>query len=257
MATKLYLPNLLEYIYDCIVEKGFKHLFNRLDREDFLKVKNEAKARKFAEHGNMEDKILLLSKLGIGVGLVFWNREREGMKKVQDVIIANIGADQTNLTKTIIKEKTFAARDIDFIKSLVTMSAASMSKVYSVNRKFLHIKDSAHNLKTRTLINKFEAEKNLEWYSQTIQQALDIEPILEGFKIDILQFRVLLYLHTSPNGATKNNIARKLNKSNITGMINKMYKINLVSFGLNNKEIILIDVYGVIILEQIFSKFPS
>jgi len=256
MATKLYLPNLAEYIYHCILEKGFKFLFNRLDLDDWRKVKNEARATKFAEHANIEDKILLMSKLGYGAGLVFWNREREQMKRVQDVIIANIGIEQTKLTKILIEEKSFCARDIDFIKSLVTMSKASMSQVYSINRRYYTIKDNAHNLKTRTLISKMEAEKNLEWYSNTIQQVFEIESILEAFQIDILKFRTLLYLQTSPNGATKDHIARKLNRLNVVAMINEMDRNNLVSFDLTNKNIVQIDVYGVMVLEQIFAKFP-
>lgn len=254
MATKLYLPNLLEFIYHSIIEKGFKSLFNRLDREDFLKVKNESKSRIFAEFANLEDKIILMSKLGMGCAVVFWDKEKEKKSKVEDIVIGYIDTSENDLTKLLVKDKVFSCRDIDFIRSLQTMSNAAMSTVYSINRRFLNIKEGA--IKTRTLVNKLEAERNLEWYSKTIQFALDVETVLEAFKIDMLQFRTLLYLQNLPNGATKENIAKKLNRVNITGMINKLYNSNMVAFSLSNKNIVTIDVYGIMILEQIFIKFP-
>lgn len=254
MATKLYLPNLLEFIYHSIVEKGFKHLFNRLDREDFVKVKNESKARIFAEFANLEDKIILMSKLGMGCSIVFWDKDKEKKSKVEDIVISYIDTPENDLTKLLVKDKVFSCRDIDFIKSLQTMSKSSMSYVYSINRRFLHIKEFA--LKTRTLVNKLEAEKNLDWYSKTIQMAFDIESMLEGLKIDVVQLRILLYLHTATNGATKENISQKLGRLNITGTINEMYDSNMVSFSLTNKNIVSIDVYGIMILEQIIAKFP-
>jgi len=256
MATKIYLPNLLEFIYHSIVEKGFKHLFHRLDRQDFLKVKNESKARSFAEFGNLEDKMIIMSKLGMGCAVVFWDKEKQRNKKVEDILIGYLDTDENELTKQIVKDKVFVCRDIDIIKSLQTMSQSSMSKVYSINRKFLEIKDHSEKFNTRTLVNKLQAEKNLEWYSKTIQFALDIEAILEPFKIDLLKFRTLLYLQNLPNGSTKDNISRKLNRVNVTGMINELYDNNMVSFNLSNKNIVTIDVYGIMILEQIFAKFP-
>lgn len=254
MATKLYLPNLLEFIYHSIVEKGFKHLFNRLDREDFLKVKNDAKARSFAEFGNLEDKIILMSKLGMGCAVVFWDKEKEKKTKVEDIVISYIDTPENDLTKLMVKDRVFACRDIDFIKSLQTMSKSAMSYVYSINRRFLTVKDGA--IKTRTLVNKLEAEKNLDWYSKTIQMAFDIESMLEGLNIDVVQLRILLYLHTSVNGATKDSISKNLGRVNITGTINEMYDSNLVAFDLTNKNIVTIDVYGIIILEQVIAKFP-
>lgn len=255
MATKLYLPNLLEFIYHCIIEKGFKFLFDRLDREDWLKVRNESKVRTFAEQANLEDKMILLSKLGIGCAVVFWDKEKEKKKKVENVVIGYVDTDENDLTKQIIKDKVFACRDIDFIKSLLTMCRSAMSNVYSVNRKYYQIKENA-GLKTRTLVNKLEAESGLEWYSKTIQFVYEIEPILEHFKINVAQFRILLCLHLSPNGATKDHLQKKLDRINIQGMLNDMYEANMVSFSQNNRNVVNIDVYGLMILEQIFSKFP-
>lgn len=254
MATKLYLPNLLEFIYHSIVEKGFPYLFKLLDREDMQKVKNESKARSFAEFANLEDKIILMSKLGMGCAVVFWDKEKQKKTKVEDVVIGYINTPPENLTQQLVKDKVFACRDIDFIKSLQTMSNASMSYVYSINRRFLTIKDTA--IKTRTLVNKLEADKNLDWYSKTIQAAFDVESILEGLKIDVIQLRILLYLHTCINGANKDSISKKIGRVNITGIINEMYDSNLVAFNLTNKNIVTIDVYGIMILEQIIAKFP-
>ena len=39
MATKLYIPNLLEFIYGYIIGKGKTKVFDLLGREDFKKVR--------------------------------------------------------------------------------------------------------------------------------------------------------------------------------------------------------------------------
>lgn len=254
MATKLYLPNLCEFIYDNIIKKGFDYLFQKLDREDFLKVKNESKVKSFAENANLEEKIILLSKLGVGCAVVFWDKDKEKHKKVEDVVIGYIDTNPNDLNKLIIKDKVFAARDIDFIKSLSTISHTCFGKVYSINRKFLQLKQNA--FKPRQLENKLEAERNLDWYSKTISFAYDVEETLEAFKIELIHFRIMLYLHTLPNGATKENIAKKLNRANVTGMLNEMHSKNMIRLSGHNKNIASIDTYGIILLDQVFAKFP-
>lgn len=255
MSTKMSLPNLREFVFDCIVSKGKNFLFDTLDREDFLKVKTESKIRKFAEHANMEDVDLLMSKLGMGCARFYWDRDKEFNKKVHEVVLAYLEYDQKDLTQVIIKEKTFACLDIDFIKALQTISKISTSKTYTVNRKYLKIRDSAEKF-TRTLVNKLQAEKNLEWYCQTIDHAYDIEPSLESFGLDLLKFRVLIYLNTLQNGATKDNISRKLSRVNVTGMLNEMYDKNLVELSGENKSVVTIGVNGVMTLDRLLSKFP-
>lgn len=118
------------------------------------------------------------------------------------------------------------------------------------------MKENAGSLKSRTLQNKLEADAALEWYSKTLQAAFEIEPLLEQFKINILHFRILLYLHTAPNGATKEWLQKKLDRINIAGAINEMYDKNLIDYSLTNKNVVMIDSYGLIILDQIFTKFP-
>ena len=148
----------------------------------------------------------------------------------------------------------FAARDIDFIKSLQTIAHTCNSHVYSVNRRFLAIREKS--ISTKILSNKIEAEKNLQWYAETILFGLDIEPMLEAYDIGIIEFKILLQLHTAPNGVSFDYLSGKLRRSNITGMVNRMYKKNMLTFNINNENIILIDVYGITLLQQIFNKFP-
>lgn len=255
MATKFYLPNFLEFIYDGIKSRGENFLFNRLQREDWLRVKNESRIRSFAENANLEDKLLLLSKLNYSCAIIVWDNEKIKTKKVEDVMIAYIDTDPNDVSKQIIKDKVFAFKEIDFIRSMQTFCKASMSKLYSINRRFLHIRENA--IKTRVLQNKFEAEKNLQWYSETVQFALSIETILEAFSIDLLKFRILLHLHTAPNGATKENIQRTFSRVKIERIINDLYKCNMVKFDLHNDNIVHIDVYGLMVIEQIFNKFPN
>ncbi len=256
MPTKLFLPNLLEFIFHSIVEKGFNYLYERLDRDEWQKVKTNGRAISFAENATLDDKIILMSKLGKGCAIIFWDKEKEKQKKVEDIIMCYVDTPESDLAKQIVKDKVFACRDIDFIKSLQTVSNVSMSKGYAINKKYTQIRENSLSLKSRTLTNKIDAERDLNWYVQTIQHGFDLEAILEGYKIDLLQFRILLYLHTSPNGARKESIARKVNRVNVTGCIQEMFEVNLVDFRNGDKEVVSIASYGVMVLMKIINTFP-
>lgn len=251
MGQKISLYNLCEYVYDAIIKKGNNFLFDRLDREDYLKVRSASKIKYFAEHSYLDDIFIMLSKIGIGVGIVLWDKEAEKQKKVQDVLIAYNELDTKDVTKQIIKDKVFSSVDLDIIKGLQTISKSSNSSVYGINRKYLAIKDYA--FKPRTLVTKLEAERNLDWYSKTIDFALNINQELEAFKINDVQFKVLVYLHTCPNGATKDNLKRKLSKTHINEILTPMYQMNMVSIDENT---VSIAIYGLMVIEKIYNKFP-
>ncbi len=254
MATKFYLPNLLEFIYGFILSKGRNTLFNLLDKDDFRKIKDESTVRKFAQYENIEDKMIMLSKMGMGAALVFWDKEKQHKKRVEDIVIAYIDTDPNDLARTLVKDYVYVARDIDLIKSLQTMSHASNGRGYSINRRFLSIR--ARSISTKILSDKIEAEKNLQWYSETVLFALEIEPYLEQYDISLIDYKILLNLHSAPNGVTLNYLVKKLRRSNITGIVNRLYKKNMLCFHLENENVVLIDVYGITVLQQIFNKFP-
>lgn len=251
--ARIYIPNFFEYIFDFIERKGIRFLFDRLTRPDFLKVKDVSRIRQFAEKSTIDEKMILCSKIGMGCAIVFWDKEKEKTKLVQDVLIAYMDVAEHDLPKQIAKDRVYVSVDIDFIKALQTVSKASHSNAYAVNRKYLEIKKNSESFNTRSLVKKLEADRNLEWYSKTIQYAFDLPEILEVFKISLVQFRILLYLHTLPNGATKDNIARKMG-INIVKTITPMYEMNMIAFGRDGE--VTIDVYGIMVLEQIFCKFP-
>ncbi len=254
MATKLYLPNLLEFIYGFILSKGRNTLFNLLDKDDFRKIKDESAVRKFSQYENIEDKMILVSKMGMGAALVFWDKEKQHKKRVEDIVITYIDTDPNDLAKTLVNDYVYVARDIDFIKSLQTMSHVCNGRGYSVNRRFLSIR--AKSISTKILSDKIESEQNLQWYSETVLFGLEIEPMLEVYDISLLDYKILLNLHSSPNGVTFNYLIKKLRRSNITAIINRLYKKNMLTYNLTNENIILIDIYGITVLQQIFNKFP-
>ena len=249
--AKVSLLNLSEYIYDAITSKGSNFTFERLDREDFLKVKNRTKIKSFSENASLDDLMIMMAKLDSGCCLFFWDKEKQHLKKVHDIIMVYADTDPKDASKVIIKDKVFATCDIEIIKGLQTISKVSNSKVYSINKKYSALKDNAQ---PTLLQNKLEADRNLEWYSKTIDFALNISIELEKFKIDDVQFKILVYLHTCPNGATVHNIMRRLGRANITGLINKMQALNMVA--IKDGHVVNIGVYGIMVIERLYAKFP-
>lgn len=254
--TKLFLQNFFEFLFDFITKKGNTFLFERLSREDYLKINTTHKVKQFVEKVNLEDKLLTLSKLGIRTALIIWDEQNQKTKKVEDVLVAYIDVPAHELSKQIIKDKIFGMMDIDLIKSAQYVSKVSNSKNYILNRKYLNVK---HNqmVKTRLLAQKLEAEDNFDWYVDTIQFALGLEPMLEGFGIDLDQFKILLYLHNCPNGATIEHLRSKVQKPTYTTrLLGKMRELNMIQYDPRNKEVTMIATNGIVVLHQIISKFP-
>lgn len=239
---------MMEYLYDLIVRKGFKFLFKRLETADYRKVRNAKMVRAFLQKESLEDKITLLLKLGAGCAVVFWDNDRE-VKTLRDLLIGMENPSE-DLSRRMIEERVFCTSDVDIIRLLQTMSKVCNSTTYAVNRKYYEIKNKSHNT---SLSKKLQAEKNLEWYSKTIQFSLGIAGVLEPFDISPVHFRILVYLHTLPNGATVAAIARNVDRLKISTYLKQLDEMNMIRW---QGEVISIDVYGIMILEQIFAKFP-
>lgn len=253
--TKLFIPNLLEFIYDCFRSRTKEFMFERLEREELKKVKNPSKIKIFADKENIEQKLLLLSKLNFGVCLIIWDKEKLKTSIVHDALIAYLETDPKDITKQIINDKIFATSSTDMIKATQVMSKISHSKVYSVNREFLTISKTREHLKTRTLTNKLEADDNFKWLVNVMDKCFELEPYLEKFKITLVQFRILLFLQNLPNGATLNSLIAKIGNKRLGAQLNGMYKMNMITYDLQNKDIVLIDTMGMICIEQVIANF--
>jgi hypothetical protein len=257
--TQLYLQNLFEYLYDFIIKKGNAFLFSRLEREEYLKVGKPASIMRFVENASLEAKLLLCSKLGLRTALVMWEDENGKTRRVEDVFVGYVDVAADEMPRLLVKDHVFAAMDIDFVRALQYVSRASNSKYYSVNRKYLSVKSLSRKVNTRGLVDKLEAEANMEWYINTIHYALNIEAALEPYGINVNQFKILLYLHNCPNGAVGSSIRVKAGSSSHggTGMaIKKLQLLNMVQYDPRNKAIVLLSTYGLMVLEKIISRFP-
>ena len=251
--TKFFIPNMLEFIYDALVSKPKDFIFDRLSRDELKKINTSAKAKSFAEKANIEDKQILMAKLNYGCATIFWDKDKVKTNNVHDVLISYLELDPKDLNKTIIRDKIFAIMPRDFIRALQVISKASNSNTWSVNKKYLDISHTREFLKTRKLVHKFEAESNLKWLVGFMDATLSLEGVLEGYKINIDQFRILLYLQNAPNGATKNNIKNKIGKQ-VAKLIADMYQMNMVEYDPKNDDVILIDTMGSLLIDQILSK---
>lgn len=259
--ARLFIPNFFEYIFDFLERRGRKFLFDRLNREDYRKVRDAVRIRRFAEKSSIDEKIELLGKIGMNYCMLFWDKDNMKNKNVQNTLLAYGQLPKDMLPKILAKDKVFALLDIDVIRSLQTVGRASNSNTWSVNRRYLAVRHS--NISCRTLEMKLEADRNLLWYSQTIQAVFNVETTLDVFNINLLQFRILLFLHTNPNGATRRAVYRQIGKPGLNRLIDEMYEMNMVTYIIDtgvstSKEdrVIGIDTYGIIILQQIFERFP-
>lgn len=255
--SKLLIPNLLEFLYDCFDSRTKDYLFERLTREELKKVKSKSKIKLFVERAPLEDVAILLSKINCGFGWVIWDNEKVTKTTVKDILIANLEMQGADLTRHIIKSKIFATQSIDIIKSLQVTSKASHSKMWSVNRKYLEIsKFRRPEYNPRNIENKLQAEETLKWYTQTIGAVLKLAPLLEHYKISVTHFQLLLFLQNCPNGATMDTLKKEVNNStNFRAMILRMHRLNMIEIGAD-KNIVSLGVNGYVTVDAIISKLP-
>jgi hypothetical protein len=249
--TKFFIPNLLEFMYDCFSSRTKEFLFDRLSREELKKVDKKTKIKSFVENASLEEKQIMLSKLGFGCATIIWDKEKVKTNKVHEVLISYLDVDQKDLARTVINDKIFATVSTDLIRSIQVVSKVNSSKVWKLNKEYLQLNRDI--FKTRVLVNKMEADKNLNWLVSKMDNLLGVEPMLEQYKINLTQFHILLFLQNCPNGATIQTIKKKMNKQ-VTTLIEKMYQMNMVDYDGGNKEVITIDTMGLILVEQIISK---
>jgi hypothetical protein len=256
--AKIYIPNLLEFIYDRFVTRTSEYLFDRLSRAELKKVRSKGRIKAFAEKGSFEDIAIMLSKINVGVAIIIWDKENEKRECVKDILISQLEVDPKDLTRHLIKSKIFATQSIDIIRSLQVVSKSCNSQTWGINRKFLELsKIKSDHFKPRNLVSKFEAEKNLTWYVETMSAMInDLPALLEHHKIEIVHFNILLYLQNAPNGATVDAVNQKLNTPRgFKNMLNKLHQANMIDYS-PDKTVISIGVNGLIVIDAIISKLP-
>lgn len=255
--TKLFIQNLFEYLFDFLDKKPPSFLFNRLERDDYLKIKTTAKMKRFIENSPLEDKLLMCMNTGMRGAIVLWDAEKEGNKKVQDVLITYLDTPAHELPKELSKSKVFAAMDIDFIKSIQFVAKASNSNQYSINRKYLKVKENSKQFKSRLFSDKLEAENNLDWYVNTIQHAIGLEEIIETYGLTMDYLKILLYLYVCPNGATRENISKKINKQRGLFLLERMKQLTLIKNDPRIANVYIISPHGIMVLDKVVSNFPE
>lgn len=253
MAT-FFSENLLQYIFDAIKSRGNQFLFERLARNEYLKIKTDIKLKAFIKKASVEEVVLLLSKLGYGYVQFFWDKEKNSKLKIKDLLVREIKS--SNLSEVMIKEKVFANSGNDLIQALQVISNTGASNTYTLNRKYIDLHNKIGNIKLSVTEDKRKAEQALVWTASMARKILGLEIELENYGISREAFMLLCLLQEHKPGASLPKIIELLMVSERQAklLIRKLYSKNMIDRAIGYTDAYVLDSMGFICVQQILSK---
>lgn len=248
---------MLEFLYDAIQSRGSEYIFEKLDRDDIVKLKNSKAIRKYIEKEKFEDILILLSKLNYGINITVYDKEKIKGRKVQDVMASYMGLDDLATTKMIVKEKLFSVMDFDIINTMITASRASNSKVYSVNQKFTEISNICGKMSNRALQEKTNADSAVDWLCNLFVNTIDLIDTIDALKITKLEAKMIASLYQNKAGITVDTLRDMLNISGVLKVAMNMEKKGLVYIKKPEKHTVYLSTMGVLLIEKIINKITA
>jgi len=126
-------PVINEFVFDCLMTSTVESRKNLTDR--YLRAARHSKtATAFANSSTFEEKVILLSKLGINFAWVFNVDE----KKVREMMKDN-RYEQQNVINHMIENKAIVVSDKQFMQYLGLLSSNVHSETWVMNREFLKV----------------------------------------------------------------------------------------------------------------------
>jgi len=122
-----------EYVYDCALE-------STIDKKRFLNGKlmgttaTKKKLRQFTVNSSIEDKILMLGKLGMPCAIIF-NCDREKLAQLKKRVK---GMSNNKISEILVKEEIFAFTDKELLMFAGVMASNCHSETALLNRDYLN-----------------------------------------------------------------------------------------------------------------------
>lgn len=197
MATKrdvLLNPVISEFIYDCLMRTTVEQKKNLNGK--FLKATRTSRtAKSFSVKSTMEEKAILLSKLGVPFS---WNFNIT-KKKLNELFENRKDIKKSQLTDIMLKEKIIIITDKQVNQYLGLMAANCHSEIWLMNRDFLKaghvLKDWRKEYFNATISHVRNSDRTAKDIAKLVVNSIAVTKLCESiFGIPEPAVSVLLYM---------------------------------------------------------------
>lgn len=187
-------PVVSEYLYDCMVNATNEQKSN-LKLKYLKAIKNSKTAKVFSAKSTMEEKAILLAKLGIRFSWVF-NLSKQRLNELVK------GKEKpSKLADIMLSEKVMIVTDKQVLQYLNLMAANCHSEVYMMNRDFLKVgytltdwKKDHYNTNLQEVKDSFKATKDM--CKLMVGAMINSKLSVTMFGIPETAFTILLFMYS-------------------------------------------------------------
>ncbi len=186
-------PFISEFVYDKIVNATMEE--RRFLNGKFAKVRRNTKtARLFSVSSTLEEKALILSKLGVQFAWLF----NIGKNEFKQLCKEADGMTSVELTDKMLKENYFVVSDKQFMMFSHLMASNSHSETWMLNRQFLqagqYLKEWKQEHGNANLSDVKDASPASKWMAKIMLNTIMFSKYSDGIlEVNDIQIAVLLY----------------------------------------------------------------
>jgi hypothetical protein len=152
-------PKHNEWLFDVLISLSHEQK-QRLNTRELRQIRNKSEIKKFVATGNLEKKLILLTKAGIEWSILFYTPTKFRTEIIKDAYRQYaIKGKPVEIIEEMVKSKTFVLSSRDVAISLAMMNLNCHSEFFIPNMEFLKVRKVSSELLAN--ISRGMSEKNL------------------------------------------------------------------------------------------------
>jgi hypothetical protein len=163
-------PKHNEWLYDMICSLNHEQKA-RLNHKELRQIRTKSDIKKFVATGNLERKLILLTKAGVEWSILFWVPKKFSNDVIKEAYRQySIKGKSVEVIDEMLKSKTFVLSSRDVAISLAMMNQNCHSELFMPNIEFLKFRKFTNEMHAN--ISRGMSEKNLNLEYQTAYNGL-------------------------------------------------------------------------------------
>jgi len=224
MSTKRILVNspiinelVFDYLYNLTPEQRLK-----FSPKELRAIKSAKKAREFVEKTTLDEKLLILAKLGVGFSFILHDGSKLASREIKERHERYKDMSKDKLVKELSDERFVVLTDKILINYMSVMGDLTHSDVYLLNLDFHKVGRSIHKWRPEGAPSVPRITESLEYATIINRLCLNVATELKVIKgvSDIADIDILLMMYFYDN--QKNYVPRGIVESKFGGIYKKM-----------------------------------
>jgi hypothetical protein len=152
-------PKHNEWLFDTIMNLTHEQK-QRLTYRELRQIRSKTEVKRFVATGNLEKKLILLTKAGIKWNILFWHPDKFKTSIIKEAYRQySIKGKSVQLIEDMIGSKTFVLSSRDVATSLAMMNMNCHSELFIPNMEYLKVRQATNEMQAN--ISRGMSDKNL------------------------------------------------------------------------------------------------